>query len=474
MVGAPPGVIVVGAGLAGLAAAVELAGEGLPVTVLEARPHAGGATYSAADGRLDLPVDNGQHVVLRCCSYYLDFLRRIGARDAVWMQRSLDVPVLDEVGREARLRAAPLPAPLHLVPSLLAYRHCSRPARLRILRAAAAIQRLGETERLQADAVTFAQWLHDRGQQDEEVARFWELILLPTCNAYAGEVSAALALNVLRMGFFEDRRAADIGAPVLGLSEAHVDPAVAWLRARRAQVRLRARVATVEPGEGGALVRLADGETLVGLAVLAVPHDRLAGLLPPAWAQERWLAPALGLPTAPIVNVTLRFDRPVTETDFLACLDPETQWVFNTGRLRDDPVLDGRVLTVSLSAARDALELPERALVERTVAALRRVLLSAREARLVTWRVRKEPHATFVGRPGCEHARPGPVTPAPGVYLAGAWTATGWPATMESAVRSGVAAARQLLRDLRVQGAPMRERERGGGRRGTRPQARRE
>ena len=441
--------VVVGGGLAGITAALVAADAGAQVTLLEARPRLGGATFSfQRDG---LWLDNGQHVFLRCCTAYRWLLRRLGATDLVTLQPRLALPVVAPGGRIGWLRrgALPLPAPLHLAGALARYPYLSWPQRMRVGRAALAMRRLDPADEAN-DRQALAPWLAAHGQDPGSVKALWELISLPTLNALAADSSLALALKVFKTGLLEVADAADIGYARVPLQQLHGDRAERALASAGAQFRPRSRVASIEPmpePEGGLAVTTGEGVRLEAAAViLAVPHDGVAGLLPEAAGPER--LGALGrLGSAPIVNLHVHYDRRVTTLDFAAGLGTPVQWVFDrTAASGLDPTWrDGQHLAVSLSAADAEIDTPTAALRERYLPALAQLFVAAAEARVVSFLVTRERTATFRQAPGTAALRPAARTVVPGLYLAGAWTATGWPATMESAVRSGLVAAREAL-----------------------------
>jgi squalene-associated FAD-dependent desaturase len=433
-------IAVVGGGLAGIAAALELADTGSTVTLYEARTRLGGATYSVR--RKDHWIDNGQHVLLRCCTAYRGFLARLGVEHLVPIQPRLRIPVLRENKPPAFLSRAPLPAPLHLVPTLLRYSTLRTRDRLNALRAAAALRKLDPAdERL--DAQTFAEWLHEQKQSDNAVAELWNLITLPTLNLPASEGSLALATMVFRTGLLDAADACDIGIPAVTLQRLHGDAAATALDHAGVRVELGAPVRAVE----GRKLQLDDGAQDADAVIVAVPHESVARIVPPAAVDADAIA---RLGSSPIVNLHVHFDRRVLDEPFAAAeAASPLQWLFD--RTEASGVAGGQLVSVSLSGAQTDIGEPLATLRERYVPALERLLPAARTAEVLDFTATREPRATFRAVPGTARLRPGPRTALPGLYLAGAWTNTGWPATMESAVRSGVAAARAAGSDL-VQG----------------------
>jgi hydroxysqualene dehydroxylase len=457
--GAARRVVVVGGGLAGITAALACADAGAAVTLLEKRRRLGGLTWSFShDG---LTLDNGQHVFLRCCTAYLDFLDRIGSSGDVELQERLDVtvvsPITGEDGRagdrlplRAYLRRDRLPAPLHLGRSLLGYGLIPVRDRLRLGRAAVALARL-DLDDPDLDAQTFAAWLADRGQGPAAISALWDLICLPTVNLPATQASLAMAAKVFQTGLLTDAGAGDIGWSRVPLGLLHGERAASALRKAGVQVRLGEAAVAVErdaPSDDGPgpsprfIVRAESGpaEAADGV-VVALPHYCAEDVLPPGCLPGH-IKPSR-LDSSPIVNVHVHFDRRVTRLPFLAGLGTDAQWVFDRTASSGAPT--GQYLAVSISAADNYIGGRPDDLAPLVVTSLRAMLPEAREANVLSTFVTREHHATFRAIPGSSADRAPTRTLVPGLVLAGAWTATGWPPTMEGAVRSGVTAARAVL-----------------------------
>ncbi len=439
-----PHVAVVGGGLAGLSAALACADGGARVTLVERRQRLGGLTWSFEHHGLN--VDNGQHVFLRCCREYLSFLERIGARDDVALQERLDIPVVAPATGQApptvgRLRRSALPAPLQLAGSLLRYPHLPVAQRLRLGRALRALQRL-RLDDPTLDDVTFGAWLRAHGQSEAAVRTVWDLITVPTLNLPAAQASLALAAMVFKTGLLEDAAAADIGWSRIPLGVLHGERSSIALARAGVEVRLGARIQAIRPhARGGFLV---DG-LQADAVVMALPHEEAAQVLPAgAVAHQDRLA---GLGASAIVDVHLVYDRPVTTWPLMAAVHSPIQWVFD--RTASAGLDAGQYLAVSISAADDLLTDRPEVLTRRVGAEVARLLPAAQQARVVDSLVTKERRATFRAVPGTAALRPAARTAMPGLSVAGAWTDTGWPATMEGAVQSGRAAARDVLGALR-------------------------
>jgi squalene-associated FAD-dependent desaturase len=432
-------VIVVGGGLAGLAGALACAEAGARVTLLEARPRLGGATWSARHQGLE--IDNGQHVFLRCCTAYQAFLNRIGAGHLVQLQGRLAIPVVAPGGRTAWLRRHRLPAPLHLAPSLARFTHLSWRDRLGVMAAARQLAKLDLSDPA-VDQHSFGEWLARQGQSPVAVGRFWDLVIRPTLNTSAESASLALSAFVFQTGLLREADAADIGWARVPLARVHAEPALHTLTELGAKVVTRARVRSIELDAGSVSgVRLDGGRIDADAVILATPHAEAAELLP---AESGVDARALAaLPSSPIVNLHMVWDRRVFGHEFAATVDSPLQWIFD--RTRAAGLAGGQYLAISLSAAEEYLGVSAEALRRRFEPELRRLFPAARDAQLAKLFVTSEPAATFQQAPGSGSLRAAAQTRVGGLYLAGAWTDTGWPATMEGAVRSGITAARALL-----------------------------
>ena len=427
-------IIVIGGGFAGAAAACRLAGDGHPPILLERAGRLGGRAGSFYLPRRDEEIDYGQHVTMRCCTVFQGFLQRIGATSVLRFQRELSIPIL-HLGRISRLSSSLLPGPLHLAPSLLSYRPLPLRDRLAGLRAGLSL--LLDRRR---DEMTFADWLDDHGQEGLAVDRLWDPICIATLNARSSRVGLSAARTVLRVGLFRPG-AADIGLFVRPFSQVF-SAARRYIEKRGGTVRVSSPVRSVLI-EGGRIsgIETADGEAIEADAVIAaVPPDELGRILPEG---------AIDLPAfsfSPIVDLHLWFDRPVMDEEFVIPVGSPVGPVFDLSKTRGDGPLTH--IVVSQSAADDWIDRPVDEIAERLVSSLRDLLPAVRQAVLVDRLALKHREATFIPVPGIDWIRPSAKTPIAGLYLAGDWTATGWPATIEGAVRSGIVAAARLEGEL--------------------------
>jgi hydroxysqualene dehydroxylase len=436
--------IVAGGGLAGIAAALALADAGRCVVLLEKRPRLGGAAFSFARGALS--VDNGQHVFLRCCTAYLGLLERLGVADQVSLQPRLDIPVLRADGRGTRLRRLPgVPAPAHLAATLAGYRLLGPYDRLRVIRGALALRRLDPRDR-RLDARTLGAFLREHGQNDATIGALWGILATATLNLAPDEASLALAAKVFRTGLLDHATAADVGYAAVPLGRLHSSAAHEALAAAGVQVLLDHSVEAVEPGAIRARGPAGERNWVTDTVVLAVPPRDGFAVTPGLATSDA--SSAAGLGVSPIVNVHVVYDRKVTDLPFAAAVGSPVQWFFDrtstSGVHATHP--GAQYLAVTVSAADTIIGEPSRSLQTRFVSELARLLPAARGAEVLDAFVTRERHATFRQIPGSWAHRPRADAGPEGVWLAGAWTDTGWPDTMEGAVRSGITAARAALR----------------------------
>jgi squalene-associated FAD-dependent desaturase len=394
-----------------------------------------------------LTIDNGQHVFLRCCDAYRDLLVRLNAQDEVTLQKRLDIPVLHPDGRQARLgRVTGVPAPAHLGAALATYSLLAPADRLRVIRAALALRRLNPADR-SLDAETLGSFLRRHGQNDATMEAMWGIFAVATLNLPPDEASLALAAKVFRTGLLDHAPAADVGYAAVPLGRLHSTRALEALTAAGVDVRLNHGAEHVDP-DGTVLVNGAGGsETIEADAiVLALPHREAFGATPALRTSPA--APAAQLGASPILNVHVVYDRKVTDLAFAAAVDSPVQWFFDrtdTSGLRDSAP-HGQYLAVTVSSADELIERPSREIQQTFVSELGRLLPTARSAEVRDVFVTREKRATFRQAPGSWAKRPS-ASAGPGrIWLAGAWTDTGWPDTMEGAVRSGITAAESALR----------------------------
>jgi zeta-carotene desaturase len=472
-------VAVIGGGLAGLAAGTALSAAGFRVTLLERRPYLGGRASSYELPGTGEVVDNCQHVLLGCCTNLIDFYRRIGAENLVrWYGR---LTFLEPGGRRSEIGSSWLPAPLHALPSFLVAKALPWRDKRAIAHALRALLRRVPED----DGRPFSQWLAAHGQTPGAIERFWKVVLVSALNEDLERVSTPVAAMVFRESFLKSAAGGRMGVPRAPLTALY-SKAGDYIRAHQGTVELRAVAEELQPveecapaAEGGEPPAAAAGGKAAGggpegsgvfasrsgvrlcvngaprvfdYAVVAVPFDAVARLLPAAAAPAAGLQAALRrFETSPITGIHLWFDRQVTELDHAVLLDRTIQWMFQKSRILDRRAgsESGSYLEVVVSACRSLVQKPRQEIIDLALRELADFFPAVKNAKLVKATVVKEVHATFSPLPGSDAYRPNAATPWPRVFLAGDWTATGWPATMEGAVRSGYIAAEALCRAAR-------------------------
>jgi squalene-associated FAD-dependent desaturase len=443
-------VIVIGGGVAGLAAATSLAGRGARVTVVEARPHLGGRASSFVDPATGETVDNGQHILMGCYGETFAFLRRIGAMPHVRVQPSLAVPVIDTAGSFSVLTCPPLPAPWHLVGGVIEWDALGWKDRLSVLRLGAPVRT--EQRRLRgatglmscSPEETVENWLVRNGQTPRLREMLWDPLALAALNQPPHEAAAPTFVRVLAKMFGPDPQAASIAFPAAPLDALFANPAREYLEARGGHVWTNALARViVEHGRGTGVHARGGRETRAGAIVSTVPWFALRGLfddVPPAL--RRVMAGASRMESYPIVTVNLWFDRRVLTTAFVGLPGRSMQWVFDRGVIAG---AQSSCVSLVSSGAAGVVAQSNDAIVSLALRELREAVPTAGAAAVRSATVVRERRATFSLAPG-QPARPGVLTPLEGFYLAGDWTDTGLPGTIEGAALSGHLAAAAVER----------------------------
>jgi zeta-carotene desaturase len=412
-----PSAIVIGGGLAGLSAAAALGGAGYRVEVFESRPFLGGRATSfplSPAGDASELIDNCQHILLRCCVNLLDFYARLGVQDSIRFYR--EFYFIEPGGRVSTLRRGALPAPLHFTESFMKMRFLGTADKIAIARGLLALRR-ERTRRKDLDSITMLDWLLQKRQTPRAIERFWGQVLVSAVNEDVDRMAARHGFQVFWLGFLARADAYEMGVPAIPLSELY--RAELWRGVGDISLRLRCPVERIDP-EG---ITAGGQRHTADYYICALPFERLAGLGLPAPAFEH----------SPITGIHLWFDRAVTDLPHATLLDRTIQWMFNKSA--------GRCLQLVVSASRDLASMSRADIIALAVGELGEFFPIARQAQLEKAHVIKELRATFSAAPGTEALRPAPQTSRPDLFLAGDWTRSGWPATMEGAVRSGYLAA---------------------------------
>jgi squalene-associated FAD-dependent desaturase len=446
-------VIVIGGGLAGLAAGVALAEAGWRVRLFEQRPFLGGraTSYVLPDGE---HVDNCQHVTFGCCTNLEDFYSRVGSGSKIkFFDRMV---LLDPQGHRGEMHAGLLPAPLHMTGSFLTFAPLGVRDKLAIGRAFFSIIRSGGHPADVDDpgGITMLEWLRRHKQTPAAISRFWRVVLVSALSEELDRIDARYGVDVFWKAVLSNRTGYRMGVPAVALADLYDGCRVAIER-KGGEVILRAPVRGLKM-ESGTLAGLRfDGEReeTADAYVFALPHTALSELLPESVKQsEAGLVNLDKIRDAPITGVHLWFDREVMREPFITLLDTTTQWIFNKtalyGNANGKESASGarQYLQLVISASYDLLQKPRQEIIDLCLEEVRHALPAARGANLLKATVIKEAAATFSPEPGVDRWRPRQETSIPRLFLAGDWTATGWPATMEGAVRSGYLAAEAVLR----------------------------
>jgi len=451
-------VIVIGGGLAGLAAGVALAEAGWRVRLFEQRPFLGGraTSYVLPDGE---HVDNCQHVTFGCCTNLEDFYARVGATGKI---KFFDRLVLqDPQGRRGSMHAGMLPAPLHLTGSFLTFSPLALKDKIGIARAFWSILSSGGHPReLDEPALSMLDWLKRKKQTPAAIERFWKAVLVSALSEDLERIDARYGIDVFWKSVLSNKKGYLMGVPMVALGELYDGCRVAIER-KGGEVNFRSPVRSmrIEDGVMTAVGFDSGREERADAYVLALPHAAIAELLPESATQiDPSLANIGKISDASITGVHMWFDRGVMKEPFLTLLETTTQWIFNKSALNASANGAGaagkagtQYLQLVISASHDLLQKPRQEIIDLCLAEVRHALPAAREAQLVKATVIKEANATFSPVPGVDRWRPKQQTKIGGMFLAGDWTDTGWPATMEGAVRSGYLAAEAVLR---AAGAP--------------------
>jgi squalene-associated FAD-dependent desaturase len=464
-------VAIAGGGLAGLAAACALSDSGFRVTLFERRPYLGGRASSYEHPGTGEVVDNCQHVLFRVCTNLVEFYQRIGVEDKIrWYD---EVTFIEPGGRASVMRASPLPAPLHTAPSFFGFPFLNAKDKLVISRAIAALTLTKQPD----TGRSFQDWCRQHGQTENAIQRFWKPILVSALSEDLDLIAISYAAQVVRESM-KSREARHMGVPNIPLTDLY-NRAGDYIRARGGEIKFRTSLESFSPEPSQVRVRVSEAEEVFDYLVLALPFDSLDRVLPQRPESIPLREKLTHFESAPITGIHLWFDRQISDLDHAVLLDRTIQWMFHKSRLleknregddfspepalrkrsapkgavkgsRGDgalaPEVSGSYIELVVSASKNLIDKSRTEIVDLALKEVREFFPEARAANLVKSTVIKEVHATYSPRPGIDAHRPQQSTAWSRVFLAGDWTATGWPATMEGAVRSGYRAAEALTR----------------------------
>jgi squalene-associated FAD-dependent desaturase len=433
-------VAIVGGGLAGLAAGSALAEAGYQVELFERRPYLGGRASSYELPGTAEVVDNCQHVLLGCCTNLIEFYRRLGVEQQIrWYD---EITFILPGGRSSTLKPGALPPPLHALPSFLGSSVLDLKDKLAIARAMMALV----PKLPQDDGENFLAWLWHQGQTRKAIDRFWMPVLVSALNEDLDRMSVRYAAQVFRESFLKSVEAGRMGVPSVPLSQLY-GTAADYIEARAGKVHMRAAVDSVRGDADGVQLRVGGEDVHADYAILATPFNGVEKLLPDGVEGDDLHDKVRKLESSPITGIHLWFDREVTPLEHAVLLERTMQWMFQKSKIlatRRDSSQSGSYLELVVSASKTLVEKSRAEIIEMAVRELGEFFPAAREATVIKATVIKEVHATFSPTPGSDAFRPSHVSPWPRLFLAGDWTATGWPSTMEGAVRSGYGAAEAL------------------------------
>lgn len=436
-------VAIVGGGLAGLAAGCALAEAGLRVTVFERRPYVGGRASSYEHPGTGEVVDNCQHVLLGCCTNLIDFYDRLGVSGRIrWFD---ELTFIEPGGRASRMAPSFLPAPMHNVPTFLGAKMLSASDKIAISRAMAVMSR-GLPEDSSED---FLSWLRRHKQTEQAIERFWKTVLVSALNEDLDRISVRYAMQVFRESFMKSAAAGRMGLPSIPLSDLY-GSAVEYIRARGGEVLLRSSVTAIGPKQDHVGVLTGTGERQFDFVVLATPFQNVASLLPSDESANLIKQQLAKFEPSSITGIHLWFDREITPLPHAVLLDRTIQWMFHKSKFHEGRENAGQSSYVELvaSASKALVQRSREEILELATRELVEFFPGVREAKLMKATVIKEIYATYAILPGLDKFRPAARTQWPQIFLAGDWTATGWPATMEGAVRSGYLAAEALMKNV--------------------------
>lgn len=436
-------VLIIGGGFAGLAVGVALAKVGRRVHLLEQKPHLGGRARSFADPVTGSVVDNGQHLMMGCYHSTLEFLKEIGTLDRIALQPNLRVHFVEPGGKVTTLSCPNLPSPWHVLAGVLRSNSFSWSEKIQIARLGRKLEKKGVDG---AGQLTVEIWLTELGQSERVQRYFWDLISIAALNEDPRRAAAAIFARILKLALFTSPADSCLGIPRRGLSECYTDAARAYIEGRGGRIETGRSIKALCIHQGVCDgVELSDGERIEATTIVsAVPWYECVRLVPgDLLRSEPYFTNILALRPAPVISINLWFDRAITELDFAGLRGTTVQWLFNRERIRS---LREHSVSLVLSGAHEHVSRSKEELLAVALRNLAELFPESRAAKLLHSLVIKERFATFSPCVGVDQLRPAAKSPVRGLYLAGDWTATGLPATIEGAVQSGYTAAQEILR----------------------------
>ena len=436
-------IIVAGGGLAGLSAAHSLTSHGYNVTLIEKRPFLGGRTFSFKPGNYNVEIDNGQHIFLGCCDYYIQYLQSIGNVENTYIQKKLKIDVIRN-GEKSTLSSTPFLGNLHMLPAFIRYPHLGIIDKFLVIYGLIRCKFTKLTKiSTSLDKESAYTWLKRNHQSDKAIDNFWNLFILPALNNDAKNVSADMVIMGFQESLLKQSRNSAIGIPKIGLTALNGNPVKKFIEDNGGQVILGQSIKNFKIHNGKVShVELSSGKRIDADAYLsAIPAKHLLKILPGKYANDKFFSRASSLTTSPIVGIHIWYDRIIMPQDFVAILDSPIQWIFNKNVIQSNVNNTTQHICISLSGASQWIDTPKNDLKKLFTGEISRIFPKAKNAKIEKIIIVKEYEATYQPVPGYKNHRLPTITPVKNFFLAGDWTDTGWPSTMEGAVRSGYTAA---------------------------------
>ena len=451
-------VIIIGGGIAGVSSAIRLLDNGYRVNIIESRSFLGGRSFSFKDKLTGIDLDNGQHVITKACSNYLELSKRLGILNGWKQQDNFHLQVYDRFNKLGLLQSSPLPAPFHLAPSFFKYQHLNFREKISICAALYKAKRTNRDSR-EFERLLFVDWLLRNKQTPRSIEFFWNLIVMPILNDRVQDVNTRMALMAIQEGLLKSKHNADIGYPIKNVPSMMAKSVSGYFAKQGSLLTLSTTVTGLKIRDGEIkAVELKNGVELdTQIVISAIPVDSLLKILPRRTRSIPYFERLKGFQNAPIVNIHFWYDRKVMNTEFCVFVDGALQWVFNKNDI--DPELSsefngvdsnitsnvGQHICISLSAAWEYIDQSKGDLIRKFMKEMALSFPVVRQSKVLKALVIKQRNATFRCVPGSGDIRPGSQTPYGNLFLAGDWTDTGWPSTMEGAVRSGYNAAQAII-----------------------------
>ncbi len=442
--------MVLGGGLAGISTTRHLLKHGYKVTLIEKRPYLGGKAFSFQDPETKDEVDNGQHIFMGCCTQYLDLLKTIGTYNKAFLQSKLEIEI-ELYGQRSHLSSTPFLGPLHMLPSLIKYKHMNLSDKLLTVYAMILAKFTNRSKNIKSlDNQTFYQWLKKRHQTERAIKNLWNLIILPTLNDDVKQVSANMGLMVIQEGFLKKYKDATIGYSTVGLNSLTGEPAKQYIQNNGGCLLMgKSAKSILMTDERINAIKLSDNSLITADAyVSALPFNELLKLLPVQLSKIPFFSKTNKLNSSPILGIHIWYDRPVMEGELMTFIDSPIQWVFNKTIIQNHNLYSSQYICISVSGAWEYINESKETLLDIFSTEMRRLFPKAQTANIEKFLVVKQPEATLRCNLGVTKLRPSQKTPIPNMFLAGEWTDTGWPSTMESAVRSGTLAANFVIESI--------------------------